>query len=109
MKQENRHIILLVDNFSGHTISYEPTNIDLERFAPNMTPFVQPCDAGIIRTFKALYRKNFNQHALNQDEAGEQEIYKINLLQALSMARKAWNDIERETIQHCWDHTLIQL
>ena len=101
-------VILLLDNFSNHTISYKPTNIILESFAPNMTPFIQPCDIGIIQTFKAFYRKNFNQCALNQDDAGEQEIYKIDLFQALMMAKKAWIGVKWETIQHCWDHILIQ-
>ena len=108
MQHENRHILLLMDNFSGHTIAYNPTNIQLEYFQPNMTPFVQPCDAGIIRCFKALYRKNFNRHALEQDAAGEQEIYKINLLEAMTMAKNAWDAVTADTIRHCWDHTLIQ-
>ena len=109
MRTENRHILLLMDNFSGHTIGYEPKNIKLEYFEPNMTPFVQPCDAGIIRTFKALYRKSFNQRAIDRNEAGEREIYKIDLLEAMLMAKKAWSKVSRETIKHCWGHTLIQL
>jgi hypothetical protein len=39
---------MFIDNFSAHSISYQPSNIDLEYFGLNMTPFVQPCDAGII-------------------------------------------------------------
>ncbi len=97
-----------MDNFSGHTIEYKPKNIELEYFEPNMTPFVQPCDAGIIRTFKAFYRKSFNQRAIDRDEAGEREIYKINLLEAMFMARKAWSQVSKATIQHCWGHALIQ-
>ena len=108
MCKANRHIILLMDNFKGHTIEYKPTNIELEYFEPNMTPFVQPCDAGIIRTFKALYRKSFNQRAIDRDEAGEREIYKIDLLEAMSMAQKAWRLVSKETIKHCWGHALIQ-
>jgi hypothetical protein len=108
MRTENCHILLLMDNFSGHTIEYEPKNITLEYFEPNMTAFVQPCDAGIIRTFKALYRKNFNQRAIDRDEAGDHDIYKIDLLEAMIMAKKAWSEVLRETINHCWAHTLIQ-
>jgi DDE superfamily endonuclease len=48
MHTENRHILFWIDNFSGHTINYEPTNIQLEFYEPNLTPFVQPCDVGII-------------------------------------------------------------
>jgi hypothetical protein len=53
MRRENRFIVLTADNFSGHAITYNPTNIQLEFFEPNLTSYVQPCDAGIIRCFKA--------------------------------------------------------
>jgi len=48
---------MLLDNFSGHEIAYTPTNIQLEFLEPNMTSFVQPLDAGIIRCFKAHYHR----------------------------------------------------
>src|SRR5258707_15543951 len=99
MKRENRHIILLVDNFSGHFVSYEPSNVRLEFFKPNMTPSVQPCDAGIIRCFKALYRCNFSRRAIDLDEAGEREIYKTDLFEAMVMAKEAWNSVTPETIR----------
>jgi hypothetical protein len=108
MKRENRKICLFVDNFSAHKIPYEPSNIELEYFEPNMTPFVQPCDAGIIRCFKAGYCRHFCARAIELDDAGEQEIYKINLLEAMMMAKEAWNIVTSTTIEHCWDHTAIQ-
>jgi hypothetical protein len=108
MKRENRHIILLVENFAGHFISYKPTNVRLEFFEPNMTPFVQPCDTGIIWCFKALYRGNFSKRVIDLDEAGECEIYKTDLLEAMVMAKEAWNSMMSETIRNCWNHTRIQ-
>ncbi|KAF9219906.1 DDE-domain-containing protein [Gyrodon lividus] len=105
----NHHVCLFINNFSGHSISYQPTNIQVELFEPNMTPFVQPCDAGIICCFKALYRKNFCQHAIDLDEGGEHEIYKLNILEGMMMARHAWDQVSSETMKHCWDHTQIQL
>ena len=108
MKCERRKICLSIDNFSGHKVAYEPSNISLEFFEPNMTSFVQPCDAGIIRCFKALYRRNFCSRAIDLDAAGEHEMYKINLLEAMTMAKKAWDLVSAETIKHCWDHSKIQ-
>jgi hypothetical protein len=108
MKQQNRHICMFIDNFSAHSISYQPSNINLEYFGPNMTPFVQPCDAGIIRCFKAIYRRNFCMRAINLDDAGERDIYKLNILEGMTMAKQAWYTITSETIKHCWDHTEIQ-
>ncbi|KIK90960.1 hypothetical protein PAXRUDRAFT_150712, partial [Paxillus rubicundulus Ve08.2h10] len=87
-------------------------NIHVEFFEPNMTSFVQPCNAGfvtgIICCFKALYHCSFCVHALDQDAAGEQEIYKIDLLDAMTMAKKGWNEVTPAMIQHCWNHMQIQ-
>ena len=98
----------MVDNFSAHNISYEPENIHIEYFAPNMTSFVQPLDAGIIQCFKAHYQNAFCQRAIELDEAGEDNIYKINLLQVMLMAKAAWDAVTPETIENCWKHTQIQ-
>ncbi|KIY50094.1 DDE-domain-containing protein, partial [Fistulina hepatica ATCC 64428] len=70
-----------------------------------LTPYVQPCDAGIIRTFKAKYRAKFCQRAIELDEAGEEDIYEINLLESMMLAREAWEGVTPETIANCWRHT----
>jgi hypothetical protein len=108
MRSQKRKIVILMDNFSGHDISYEPTNIEMVYFEPNLTPFVQPLDAGIIRCFKAHYRHQFCLHALDLDEVGERNIYKISLLEAMTMANAAWDRVTSETIKNCWRHTGIQ-
>ncbi|KAH7929555.1 DDE-domain-containing protein [Leucogyrophana mollusca] len=108
MGAEKRFVCLLIDNFSGHNISYEPRHVQLEFFEPNLTSFVQPLDAGIIRCFKAHYRRAFCNRAIDLDEAGERDIYKINILEAMLMAKEAWDAVEPSTIKHCWDHTGIQ-
>ena len=108
MRREKRHILLVLDNFSGHSISYRPTNIRIEFFEPNLTSYVQPLDAGIIRCFKAHYRRQFCARAIDLDEAGEYDIFQINLLEAIKMAQNAWNAVTNETIAHCWKHTKIQ-
>ncbi|KIK81472.1 hypothetical protein PAXRUDRAFT_78109, partial [Paxillus rubicundulus Ve08.2h10] len=108
MKHANWHILLLMDNFSGHTISYQPSHIQMEYFKPNMMPFVQPCDTGIIWCFKALYHCFFNQCALDYNEAGESDIYKFDLLEAMSMAKAAWDKVIPDTVCNCWHHTKIQ-
>ena len=97
-----------MDNFSGHDISYTPSNIELVYFAPNMTSFVQPLDSGVIRCFKAHYRRGFCMRALELDEAGEDNIYNINLLEAMLMAKALWDAVSSETIRKCWVHSGIQ-
>jgi hypothetical protein len=108
MRQQNRKVCLHLDNFSGHYIDYEPENIELVYFAPNLTLWVQPLDAGIIHWFKAHYRQHFCKNALEWDELGEENIYKVDLLTILQMAMDAWDNITLETIENCWKHAGIQ-
>ena len=108
MRIQKWHICLSLDNFSGHFICYEPQNIQLLYFKPNMTLFIQPLDAGIIRCFKAYYQWQFCLCTIEKDELGECNIYKINLLEGMLMAREAWKHVDDATIWHCWNHTKIQ-
>lgn len=108
MRRQNRKVCLHLDNFSGHYIDYEPTNVTIVYFGANLTSWVQPLDAGIIRCFKAHYRRRFCKNALERDELGEADIYNINLLQVLQMATDAWDDVTPETIKNCWKHAGIQ-
>ena len=105
-RRQQRKILLWVDNFSGHEIDYIPTNIRIEFFEPNMTSFVQPLDAGIIRCFKAHYRKLFCLRAIDLDNAGEDNVYRINLLEVMLLAKEAWREVTRETIVNCWNKAM---
>jgi hypothetical protein len=54
MRAQNQNIILLVDNAPTHSL-YENTsltNITIEFLPPNTTAHLQPCDQGIINSFK---------------------------------------------------------
>ena len=73
-----------------------------------MTPFVQPLDAGIIHCFKAHYRVLFCQWVLELDAIGEEDIFKIDICEAMLMAKEAWDAVQPMTIEHCWNHTGIQ-
>ena len=54
MQRQNRNILLLLDNAPTHTVneSTNLTNIKIHFLPPNTTAFLQPCDAGIINSFK---------------------------------------------------------
>ena len=60
LRLQNRHIILLYDGASTHILHENTTlsNIRLHKLPPNTTAHLQPCDAGIIRSFKV---SNFNK------------------------------------------------
>lgn len=54
MRLQNRKILLLVDNAPVHITNENTqlTNVTLRFLPPNTTSHLQPCDAGIINSFK---------------------------------------------------------
>jgi hypothetical protein len=101
MQVQDRQVVLL-DNFSGHFIEYKPSNIELVYFTPNITSHIQPLNAGIIRCFKAYYQWLFCKRAMDKDDLGKENIHKINLLKAMTMAEQAWKMVSADTIRNCW-------
>jgi hypothetical protein len=51
---------------SGHMKGFELSNVLVIFFEPNCTSHVQPLDAGMIQTAKALYRNRQNIWILRQ-------------------------------------------
>ena len=104
LKAQNQHVLLWVDNFSGHTLPASITNICMEFFSPNLTSHIQPMDAGIIRCFKAHYRKLFVACSIDCYDAGihSSKIYDINQLEAMHLADIAWSHVRPEVHRNCW-------
>ena len=50
----------------------------------------------------------FCKRAIDLDEASEHNIFKIDLREAMLMAKEAWAQVTPEAIKHCRDHTGIQ-
>jgi hypothetical protein len=101
LREKNRKILLLQDNFSGHIVPTNLQNIRVENFEPNLTAHVQPKDQGIIRCFN---RARFIQRAVDCYDEGitPAEIYDINQLQAMRIADAAWCNVDTTTIRNCW-------
>jgi hypothetical protein len=84
-----------MDNFSGHIpLDQLPNHIQLRNttvfyLPPNATSKIQPCDAGIIRSFKAYYRRHFNRLLLQRLEDNVADPEKIDILCAIQMAVRA--------------------
>ncbi|KAF9223569.1 DDE-domain-containing protein [Gyrodon lividus] len=85
LRNEDRKILLLQDNFAGHIVPETLTNIHVVNVEPNLTAHVQPNDQGIIHCFKAKYRARFIHHAIHLYETGT-----------------AWNEVNTMTIRNCW-------
>jgi hypothetical protein len=104
LSRECRKILLLVNNFSGHASPPTLNNIRLEFFAPNMTSHIQPLDQGIIRAFKAIYRRNYLQHVMRRVDAKEDDIWHINQLTAMNYIYAAWSLVNSSSIANCFRH-----
>ncbi len=115
-RMQGRQVLLLLDNCPGH--------IPLEKFAemnmvlrnthvfylpPNMTLAIQPCDVGIIRTFKAYYKKRFNNLLLDGYENNIDNPEKISILDAFCLPIPTWvEDVSPATITNCFRHCKIR-
>ncbi|XP_022883473.1 CENP-B homolog protein 2-like [Olea europaea var. sylvestris] len=85
-------------------------NVELFFLPPNTTSKIQPCDAGIIRAFKAHYRRRFYSSILQGLEVEAPNPKKINILNAINFANMAWNfDVKTTTIVNCFRHCKILL
>ncbi|QRV93706.1 DDE superfamily endonuclease [Ceratobasidium sp. AG-Ba] len=108
MAQQGRKVLLLVDNAPSHIHKPELyPNVRVEFFAPNLTAWIQPNDAGIIQSFKSNYRREFILKTIERANNGEQNIYKINQLEAMELATTAWNRVMPSTVVNCWRHTKL--
>lgn len=108
---QNRRILLWLDNFAGHNLPEEGlSHIQAEFFSPNLTPHVQPLDAGIIKSLKTNYKQRFISRAIRLFDTGTlvtSELYLIDQLTAMRMVVKSWEAVSAQTIRHCWKHTRI--
>jgi len=111
MKKQNQNILLLLDNAPTHSISESTdlTNVKVHFLPPNTTTFLQPCDAGIINSFKANYKKLFLRKKISnyEEERNGQECEKITIKHAIKFTAKAWKRVTSQTIVNCWKKTGI--
>ncbi|GBB97721.1 hypothetical protein RclHR1_03050010 [Rhizophagus clarus] len=81
------------------------TNIEIKFLPPNTTAHLQPCDKGIINSFKAHYRKLLLQNLIKafnfQQETGNSKP-PINIKKAIKYVVSAWNKVLPKTIFNCW-------
>ena len=64
MKAQNRHMLLFINNFSGHELGVQLiggldalSNVKIRWLLLNTTSHWQPLDQGIIASFKLYYRR----------------------------------------------------
>ncbi|POM60260.1 hypothetical protein PHPALM_30901 [Phytophthora palmivora] len=110
MRAANRHVLLVIDNASCHSMGdVVCTNIRVEFLPPNTTTFLQP----IIALFKREYRRKQLIWAYdklkNADHTSiKKGIYSVDQLQAMRWSKDIWNNMQgKSAIQNCFRHTGI--
>ncbi len=108
MRLSGRNVILLVDNASSHSshkVETLLTNITLHFLKPGITAHIQPMDTGIIRAFKAHYRRFLTKYFL--ECVDENHPMTVDVRQAMCFIKQSWCCVTQSTIQPCWRHVDI--
>ncbi|CAB5360689.1 unnamed protein product [Rhizophagus irregularis] len=109
-KEKSRVTIFCATNATDET-QEKLDSIDVKFLPPNITTKLQPCDAGIIHSFKCYYKRLFLQNRINvyddvQDGIVE-ELADYTIYDALQNAAEAWSMVTSQTISNCWKKTGI--
>ena len=99
-RKSDRKIAMFLDNCTAHPNISGLTNIKLVFLPPNTTAKTQPMDAGIIRCLKVHYRNSLAKLRLLAFE--EKRDFKVDVLEAMRLLRRAWNSVSEVTIQNCF-------
>jgi hypothetical protein len=102
-----REVLLTMDNFSAHysaiEISSPPPNIRICWLPANSTSRFQPLDQGIIQNFKAYYKRQWLQFALESYESDINPQSRINIRLAIRWILRSWNnEVTNTTIYNCF-------
>ncbi|UYV79285.1 hypothetical protein LAZ67_17001909 [Cordylochernes scorpioides] len=104
---EGRRILLLLDNATSHCVPNDGlSNIKIHFLPPNMTASLQPLDIGIIKSFKAQYRKLHLQKMVELADAHLPT--ELRLDYAVRYCKMAWDSVSPDSISNCWNHTGIR-
>ena len=109
MKRKRQKIILLIDNAPVHLIldktQEKLDSVKVKFLLPNTTTELQPCDAGIIHSFKCHYKHLFIQNWINAyDDMQDGLVEKLSdymIYDALQNAAEAWSMVSFQTISNC--------
>ena len=104
MWAQKRNILLLLDNCVAH-LDVQLANVKLVFLPPKTTSRLQPCDAGIIATPKAHYRKRLMRHILAEMDTANTatELSKrVDTLDAIGWVWLAWCSHDHQVLCHSW-------
>ncbi|XP_005102045.1 tigger transposable element-derived protein 4 [Aplysia californica] len=104
---QGRSILMIVDKCPSHPVVYGLAAIRLKFWPANRSSHSQPCDQGIIHSFKRHYREKVVKRFLayisgGQSASGDSSAFHISVLDALYYMRWAWDRVSRKTVANCF-------
>lgn len=100
--RENRNVLLFIDNCPAHPkVVHNLKAVKLVYLPPNTSSKLQPMDQGIIRNLKHHYRRRAITRIINNIEMSKPK-KDMNLLDAIHILQKSWEDVKPETIANCF-------
>ncbi|CAG8722039.1 34525_t:CDS:2, partial [Gigaspora margarita] len=113
MRCAHQKILLLLDNCLAHSVEgLNLRNVKVVFLPECTTAWLQPCDAGIIYSFKCYYRKLLLQNriaAFDESNLTNQPPDPVTIYDAIQFVAQAWNKVSENTIIHFWHKTDINL
>ena len=106
MKRQKRKVLVFIDNAPSHP-DLEFSNVKLKLLPTNTTSKSQPMDQGIIQTVKLKFHRRQLRHIISEMEkdkskCGSELLKNINILQAIYLINRSWQEVETFTIQKCF-------
>ena len=104
MRKQKREILMFLDNAPVHPPDIKLENIKLKFFPANTTSVIQPVGQGIIRTFKAYYRRYLVKHIVgNATVALTADDINATALDAVYWIDSAWSAVTAATIRNAFE------
>jgi len=98
---QNQNMHMFIDSAGCHPKVYPKLKKLKTHFFPsNCTAKVQPCDLGIINSFKCHYKKLLSSKKIKCAE--NKVVFNLSLLDSLQMLKKAWDNVTEQTIINCF-------
>ena len=104
--------LLLLDNAPSHPdvdcLTSDNGEISCLYLPLNTTSLIQPMDQGVLETIKGHYKRDLLLRMLNEDETACIDVFskRINILDAILMAAKSWEEVKESTITKSWSKLL---
>ncbi|CAE1296197.1 unnamed protein product [Acanthosepion pharaonis] len=98
--------LLVLTHSAASTLRTPDGQIFVKYLAKNTTLKIQPCDASIIKSFKALYKKELVMEMLDLPDTTTDYLKELTLKDSFYLTAKAWEAVFEATMRNCWRKAL---